>query len=236
MVTQIHVLESQREERFVSLSRSGWLSLQSPAFAGAIMRAGRVIALRTREPVTMEGDDDLRIFGIVRGAVGAYSSHRHQFPVLGTVLFPGQWFGVGPRLIGGGRTMTFITMEDCELLCFGNAEFQQIGSSFPELNDRLAQLAQMMSNYSNEVVAELLIPETDRRIVAVLLRLCERSSGEFSFRLSQAELGEMSNASRDTVNKLVGRLERGGLLTARYGRIAVADYNGLARWFDPDAA
>lgn len=180
----------------------------------------------------MEGDEDLRIFGVVRGAVGTYSSHRHQFPVLGAMLLSGQWFGVGPRFVGGGRKLTFIAMEDTELLCFGNAEFQQVSVSCSDLDDQLAQLAQMMSNYSNLIVAELLIPETDRRIVAVLLRLCEGTSGEFSFRLSQAELGEMSNASRDTVNKLVKRLEQCGLLTTRYGRIVVADYEGLARWFD----
>jgi CRP/FNR family transcriptional regulator, cyclic AMP receptor protein len=235
MVPPILGMDSQRDDRFASLSGSGWLSLQPETFCRAMICSGRVVALGVRQPVTMEGDEDPRIFGVVRGAIGTYSSHRHEFPVLGTVLFPGQWFGLGPRLIGGERTLTFVAMEDSELLCFGPAEFQKIGEIAPDLNDRLAQLAQFMSNYSAQIIAELLIPETDRRIVAVLLRLCERSYGNFSFRLSQAEIGEMSNASRDTVNKLVKRLAQNGLLTVRYGRIEVADYAGLARWFDQAA-
>lgn len=200
------------------------------------MRAGRVLVLRPRETVTSEGDEDPRIFGVSNGTIGTYSSHRHQFPVLGTILVPGQWFGIGPRLIGGGRTLTFIAMENSELLCFGETEWQQIAAVCPELQDRLAQLAQMMSNYSNEIVAELLIPKTERRIVAVLLRLCERSSGEFSFPLSQTQLAEMANASRSSVNTIIKTLENAGLVTAGYGRISVTNHQGLARWYDLAAA
>jgi CRP-like cAMP-binding protein len=185
-----------------------------------------------RDPVSFEGDDDRRIFGILSGTIGCLSGHRHQMPVLGTIIGPGHWFGMGPQLTGTGRILSFVAREPSVLVSLGDAELRCLGESFPDVSQRLAQLAQLQANYIVHVVAELLVPEADRRIAAVLLRLSALETGQASFPVSQSELGEMANASRASVSKALGTLARLGLVAIGYGRIAVPNPAALEAWFD----
>jgi CRP/FNR family cyclic AMP-dependent transcriptional regulator len=82
-------------------------------------------------------------------------------------------------------------------------------------------------------VSDLLIPQADRRIAATLLRLTradedERPEDPRGFRLRQAELGEMANASRQIVNRALSRFAGSGWIALGYQRIAVLDPAALA--------
>jgi CRP-like cAMP-binding protein len=76
----------------------------------------------------------------------------------------------------------------------------------------------------------LLVADTARRIVTVLQRLAIWAAPSTRLPLAQAELAEMSNASRASVSKTVKELERQGLLKVVYGGIEVPDLGALNRW------
>ncbi|MEE4338137.1 Crp/Fnr family transcriptional regulator [Erythrobacter sp.] len=220
------------EGHFAGLFAGAWLSRQPAAFRQHLIAVGRRAFYGRRDPIGFEGDDDRRILGIVSGSIGCLTSHRQHMPVLGTIIGPGQWFGMGPQLIGSERILSFVAREPSELISLGDTELWRLREAFPDLPQRLAGLAQLQSNHIAGLVAELLVPEADRRIAAVLLRLCEPGSGKDSLPLSQSELGEMANASRASVSRTLRVLAQRGLVEVGYGRIAVEDRAGLEAWFE----
>lgn len=220
------------EDRFARLLVGPWLSRQDAAFNQRLIEVARLAVHRAKDPISFEGDDDPRIFGIVSGTIGCLISHRHEIPLLGTIVGPGQWFGLGPQLTRTPRILSFVAREPSVLVSLGDAELGRLGETFPDLPQRLAELAQMHTNYASLVVAELLVPEAERRIAAVLLRLSEPGIGQSGFPVSQSELGEMANASRASVSKALGTLARSGLVEVGYGRIAVLDRANLEAWFE----
>jgi CRP/FNR family transcriptional regulator, cyclic AMP receptor protein len=220
---------------FGQLFAGQWLRDQDASFCQALVRTGRRVSCETGEHITFEGDEDWRFFGVIRGSVGSFGSHRHDTPILGTLLLPGQWFGLNAALAKRPRSLTFVIKEPSELLSFGQREAQLLHDAFPDLSARLSKLSTINFDYTENVVGELLVPKVERRIVAVMLRLCRCTTASPSFPLSQAELAEMANASRGSVNRLLSQLELLGLISAGYGRITVRDPAGLERWFEADA-
>jgi CRP-like cAMP-binding protein len=220
---------------FEALLAGAWLSRQPDDFRASILRHGRVITVRPAETIAYEGDNDQRIFGIMRGAIACYGSHCHDTPMLGTLTMPGQWFGFGTTIGGRPRSLSFTAREASALLCLGPAELTALRAEWPDLATRLGWLTIINTDYTENIVWELLVGRVDRRIVAVLLRLCRSTTAEPSFPLSQSELAEMANASRASVNKLLRSLEHEGLVSAGYGRIMVHDVERLKAWFDRTA-
>lgn len=213
------------------LVRRGWLAAQAEDFRHCIAQHGRLRTLESGEPIAFEGDTDKQFYGIVSGAVSCLRSHRHEAPILATVLFPGQWFGTSPHLTRLPRVLTFTAKEHSVLLCLDPAALDRMRARFPDLSDRLGQLAQMQANYLVDIMSELLIPQTELRIAAVLLRLTGWTDCGHSLPLNQTELAEMANASRASVAKVVKELKAGGLLATNYARIEIRDPDALADWF-----
>lgn len=214
------------------LVQRGWLAGKAEVFRNCILEQGRWRDVPAGGMIAMEGDTDTVIFGIASGVVSAQRSHRHDIPILGSLLFPGQWFGSGPRLAGAPRMMTFAARQDVTLLCLGDAELARVRAHCPDLTDHLAHLAQLQANFAVDCVSELLIPETELRITAVLLRLANLAAPDTILPMAQIELAEMANASRASVGMLIKELKAAGLVTISYGQIEVRDRAALTAWFD----
>jgi CRP-like cAMP-binding protein len=215
------------------LEQRGWLSWHPPAVRAAVLRAGRLLRLGTRETLTTEGDEDPRMYGIVAGFFGCSISHRHDRPVLGTLLGPGDWFGEGPLVDEHGlRHVTYCAMQPCTVLVLNSTAMTDLRAQFADFDRRVAQLAVGQVRYLTEVAAELLIENVADRITAVLLRLCADRPAPVALPLVQAELGEMSNASRNSVSKALRTLSQRGLVSRGYGGIVVPDPAALSRWFE----
>jgi CRP-like cAMP-binding protein len=221
--------ETQMAESLAVLSRKGWLEAQPDDFRRHMVAFGRRRTLESDELVALEGEEDSRMYGILSGAIACSGSHGHDSPILATVLFPGQWFGYGPQLGHLPRILTFHAQTPSVLIAFGNAELQKIRTIVPDFSERLAQLAVLQTNYVAAVATEVLIPDVAKRIVAVLLRLASWSAPQSLVPVSQADLAEMSNTSRQTVSKVLKKLEQNDLIGVRYGGIEVPDVSALAR-------
>jgi CRP/FNR family transcriptional regulator, cyclic AMP receptor protein len=236
VTTETTSLDSQMAESHAALSRKGWLAAQPEEFRRQMIMMGRRRSLASGEVVALEGEDDARMYGILKGAIACSGSHGHDAPILSTVLFPGQWFGYGPQLGDLPRTLTFHAQAPSELLAFGNTELQKIRAVAPDLGERMAQLAVLQTNYAAAIVTEVLIPKSAQRIAAVLVRLANWSAPLTLLPVSQNDLAEMSNASRQTVSKALKKMEHSGLIVQHYGGIDVPNINALARWSDPGGA
>jgi len=217
---------------FRALCEHGWLSDQPPAFREAVLRHGKAKRVTRRRVIAYEGDADPQIFGVASGSVGIYCSHRHDYPRIGTIIGPGKWFGEGPRMAGKPRVLTFIAAETSVLLTLGDSELRAIAKDHPDLPQRLGHLAEANAQFIAFIVSELLVPQTERRMAAVLLRLCEWRKEPIRLALGQSELGEMMNASRASVSRALKRLETRGLLEVGYGTVTVPATAALVHYLE----
>lgn len=85
------------------------------------------------------------------------------------------------------------------------------------------------------IVAELLTPNSDCRIAAVLLRITDNGQSDIDGEqpgapLTQELLGQLANASRRTVARFVTRATRQGWISWRYGQVRILDPRGLERF------
>lgn len=219
-----------RELERVFVAR-GWLSPQPAAFRSRVIGMGRLVRLTRGAPVFHAGDAPGGVYGIVSGAVSVLGGTRWQAPALSHIERAGDWFGHGPLLSGGERILSFVAAEPTVLLQVPLEQLRPQLRSDPEFAARLAQMADASTETVIRVARDLLIPDSSRRLAAVLLRVT--AMGEVppadpqGYAITQSELGEMSNISRFQVNRIIGRLRRAGLIEVGYHSIRLLDVPGL---------
>jgi len=212
-------------------SQRGWLSRQPPPFRTLFIGLGRLIALERGAPVFHMGDESGGVFGVVSGGVAVRGGTPWQSPVLAHILRAGDWFGHGPVLRGGPRTLTFIAAEPTTLLQVPLERLRPRLQGDPDFAARLAQMADASTETVVWAARDLLIPDSARRLAAVLLRVTAMGEvppgdGE-GYALTQADLGEMANISRHHVNRILAMMRRAGWIDVRYNRIRLLDVAAL---------
>jgi CRP-like cAMP-binding protein len=95
----------------------------------------------------------------------------------------------------------------------------------------IGQMADIGTRMLTWIARDLLIPDSSRRLAAVLLRVT--AMGEVppadpsGYVLTQRELSEMANLSRSQVNATLGRFRAAGWIDIGYNRIRLLDVEGL---------
>ena len=218
-----------------TFSGRGWLSLQHADFRQAIIKRGRLLTFRAGEPIFLSGDEAGGIYGIVSGAIGCEVTTLMSGPTLVHIMQMGWWFGEGPMLFGRRRNMTFMALEDATLMLVPLQAVRAIADGDAHAAGVLAQIAEISAVLAIEAGCELLIRDARQRIAAVLLRVTAVLEGVMpgnprGFRITQSQLAEMSNASRNHTNVALLELQAGGYLVLDYGRIAVLEPRRLAHY------
>jgi CRP-like cAMP-binding protein len=212
-------------------SKRGWLSHQPKPFRTRFIGLGRLVSLERAASVFHTGDESGGVFGIVSGGVSVLGGSPWQRPALAHIERAGDWFGHGPVLRGGPRTLTFIASEPTTLLQVPLERLRPRIQGDPDFAVRLAQMADASTETVIRVARDLLIRDSARRLAAVLLRvtaLGEVPPGDDAgYALTQSELGEMANISRHHVNRILRMMRRAGWIAARYNRIRLLDVAAL---------
>ena len=78
-------------------------------------------------------------------------------------------------------------------------------------------------------MGDLLITSGEQRLAAVLVRLADAWEGQppAPIPLSQQLIGQMSNLSRDRVNRFLQHLVKVGCIELRYGSVVITDLAAL---------
>lgn len=212
-------------------SSRGWLERQPPPFRARFISLGRLITLERWAPVFHMGDGSGGVYGIVSGAIGVLGGTFRQLPVLAHIERAGDWFGHGPVLRGGNRSLTFVAVEPSTLLQVPLERLRPQLQNDPDFAARLAQMADASTETVIGVARDLLIGDSARRLAAVLLRVTTAGEvppdNEQGYALTQAQLGEMANISRHHVNRILAMMRRAGWIDARYNRIQLLDVAAL---------
>ena len=207
------------------LTRRGWLSISPALFQREIIDLCTLQSVARGQPVFVAGDGEADVFGTVSGHLDILSRFSASDGHVAHITHPGFWFGFAPLLTGSPRRVTVIARTDAVLAVVRAKRLQRLLKQHPEWWRHLAAAIGEYADITANATSDLMIPENERRVIAVLLRLCAcrfasaDGSPPQEVPLTQAELAAMSNVSRNTLGTILRRLQGEGLIAIGYGKI-----------------
>jgi CRP-like cAMP-binding protein len=215
------------------LLAGGWLAQQTPDFRTRLLALGQLRPFAPGDPVFHAGDAAGGIYGVVAGGFAVEMPTAQGGSVTATIIRPPVWFGYGAHTSRRQRILTYRASEAAWALHVPLPALDELARTLPDASRAIGAVAEFAMDVAIQTVSDLLIRPAEGRIAATLLRVTAAGEGALpddpaGFRLTQAELGEMANASRAVVNRTLGAFERRGWIRSGYQRIAVMDAAALA--------
>jgi CRP-like cAMP-binding protein len=155
---------------------------------------------------------------VVSGRVRISSVSIEGREVILNEIHPGQTFGEVAFLDGSDRTADATALETSRLLVLHRRDFQPFLRERVELCLEVMKLLCQRLRHTTEQVEDLALRSLESRLARVLLALAEStgerdSAGSVTVRtsLSQRELGEITGATRESVNKTLRHWRENGI-------------------------
>jgi CRP-like cAMP-binding protein len=214
------------------LARSWIFSDLSSSEMDALARLAKMRAYRAKQQVVRKGDRGGHIFAVLRGRLKALTpgvGHDAAFNIMG----PGELFGEIAAFDGESRSATVTALEICQLAVIDHAEFHRFLDQHPKVSRKLLSVLARRVRLLTERVEDRAFLDVPARLAKCLVGLADsygKPSAEgrlIQLRLSQQELGDLVDATRESVNKLLRTWKDEGLVTHRADSIVVRDVNGL---------
>jgi CRP-like cAMP-binding protein len=216
------------------LAACGWLAMTDPAFTDAALSVCRWRLLGDGELLSHPQLEEETMFGIAEGHV---VGERHPLGSvdfgLSAVWHVGSWVGFAPLISGAERRGTIRARGDALVAVMAGPVMHRLLAAQPAWWREMAKLPYLVSQIHAGAGQDLLRRDAGDRCLAVLLLLagCRWADPEtarpFVAPVSQQELGERCNLSRNGVIKALRPLADAGLITLGYRRIEVHDARAL---------
>lgn len=171
---------------------------------------------RPDELLLIEEDWGNSVYLIGQGWVKIRSYNQEGKEVTLNILGPGEIFGEMAVLLSSPRSSDVLSLTSVQVGCFPATDFMALVESEPLVGLRLAQL---MARRLQQINRRLRMRESEAiaRVADVLLFLAE-SQGQSSAKgveipkLPQPELASLSGLTRETVSRVLGKLEKKGVI------------------------
>ena len=198
------------------------------------------LAERTRQKAFKRGDTIFRkddpgqhLYVVLEGAVKIALPGEFGQEALVALLRGGEFFGELALFDHGPRSATATALEDTRCALLAGDDFVAFVEANPAAT-RVAfeALAKTVRRLSDRV-EDLIFLDVPSRVAKYLLDLAQvngtNDSGELELALTQDELAAFTGASRVSVNRVLGDLERRELISIRRRKIAIRDPLKLAK-------
>ena len=184
--------------------------------------------------LSLEGSPPKGLFAVLDGQVHLVAAMGTGDEALLHVGGPGFWFGEFGVLTGNQTVVTAIAHTPVRALLLPKSQFDLIVEEDPRSFRYFAEL--IFERYAVLVRAFADIQENTpdtrlRRRLAALVHLQREDrmeAGGVTLGVTQADLSRMIGVSRQTLNRLLGRLQEQGLIDLGFRKIIVPDPRRLA--------
>lgn len=182
------------------------------------------------DTVFRKDDPGTHLYVVLDGAVKIALPGEFGQEALVAIARPGEYFGELALLDRSPRSASVVALEDTRAALLAADDFIAFLESHPAaVRSVLEALARTVRRLSDRV-EDLIFLDVPSRVAKYLLDLANQNGGPTrDLNLTQDELAAFTGASRVSVNRVLGDLERRQLITIRRRRIAILDPEGLAR-------
>ncbi|MEH3038270.1 MAG: Crp/Fnr family transcriptional regulator [Sphingomonas adhaesiva] len=206
---------------------TAWLT---PDASDALSRAMRRRSFAAGAIVYTQGDAGDEMFRVVSGSV-RLSVRRHDGrEIVFLLLRAGDFFGDSSMVDGGPRPQSAEALTAVELDVLSRAAFDELHRADRAYDLALLKLLSTQMRVVSERFAEASLSSLRARVARRILELAPLlRGGGGDVRLSQTEMAAMVGASRQSVNKVLGTMQREGILEIEHGSVGVLDLAAVRR-------
>lgn len=228
-----------RDQGLALLASQGWLAGTSDEFRGLLLPMARWRRFEAGTLVTMGGEEADDMIGVASGVLALTSTLGYPDTPMMHIARAVFWMGYGPILLGGPRVVSAEARSEVWAASFPKARVMPLLDTSPRWSRFFARLLGEYGHIGAMIAADLLIPESERRLAAVLarfggLRVPEGSDAgpaltmaPVSVPVTQAELAAAANLSRNSASNILLAMAERGVVETGYRLIAITDPAGL---------
>jgi CRP/FNR family transcriptional regulator len=190
----------------------------------------RTKTFRRGEMIFRKDDPGTHLYMVLEGGVKIALPGEFGQEALVAIMRPGEFFGELALFDRSPRSASATALEDTRAALLAGDDFLAYLESHPaSFRVVLETLARTIRRLSDRV-EDLIFLDVPSRVAKYLLDLV-RSSGDGTneLTLTQDELAAFIGASRVSVNRVLGDLERREIISIRRRRIAIKDADRLAK-------
>lgn len=218
-------------DAFDVFSRAGWMSKRTEPVRRLLLSHGRPRTFAAGETLYRIGDAPDGLYGLIRGQV-CISIPNDAGSVMDCYMGnPGFWIGDLALLAKSARLVTVTATVPIDVWYLPQTALLDLLRPHPELVADFYALNHMNTATALRLLANLAIPDTQRRLAAWLLFTDEgvRDPGAW-LDASQDQIAMMNAVSLATVRRSLKQLETLGLIELGYSRLRVRDRPGLTEF------
>ena len=182
--------------------------------------------VRSGATIFAKGDPGAALFAVRKGSVKISVPAIDGREAVFNVLHEGEIFGEIALLDGLPRTADAVALTDCELMVIDRRDFLAFVQSEPKVAMRLIELLCARLRFASEHMEEMFFLDVPARLARALLRLSagdtDRKAAE-RVAITQQEISRIVGISRESVNKLLRKWEKHGLVQLERGAVVVRD-------------
>ena len=182
------------------------------------------------DTIFRKDDPGTHLYVVLDGAVKIALPGEFGQEALVAIARQGEYFGELALFDQSPRSATVVALEDTKAALLAAEDFIAFLESHPvAMHAVLEALARTVRRLSDRV-EDLIFLDVPSRVAKYLLDLANQNGGpENELNLTQDELAAFTGASRVSVNRVLGDLERRQLISIRRRRIAILDAAALAK-------
>jgi CRP/FNR family cyclic AMP-dependent transcriptional regulator len=184
--------------------------------------------------IFQKGEEGSSLFIVCKGRVRIYLTSDDGQGREATVRIyrPYSTFGELAVLDGAPRSASAAALDEVSALVLQRADFLQLLRDNFDLVQQILRLLTERVRYTTEYSEQLAFLDVPGRVAAALLQLASvEALGDDSVRLelTQQELADFANTTREWVNRILHAFAEQGLVALERGAVIVLDQAGLRR-------
>lgn len=227
-----------REEGLSILASRGWLAEAPAEFRTQFLSAARWRHVDQGATVTLGGEEKDDVVGLAQGTVAVMSTLGHAGTPTMHLAHAVTWVGYGPLLLDRPRVVTVEARTPLWIAVIPKAKIVPLLDETTLWWRCFTRLLAEYGDISAMIASDLLIRQSDRRLAATILRLAghripgAQSGGDVRLPVTQAELADAANLSRNAAGTILRALAAKGFIETDYRGIVVLDRAGLQRFVE----
>jgi len=198
-----------------------------------LAKYAKVKTYKNREAICHRGDLGSQMFVIANGRVTLHTDSDDGKELGFGFLNQGDIFGEIALLDGGVRTATVKAIELTELLVIERRDFLPFLEKTPKAAVQLLSTMAARLRTTDEHFEDIFFRNLPGRLAKKFLGLAEdygnetENGIEIELKLSQGEIGKLTGATRESVNKQMRAWEADGLIDCAKGYITIKEVEKL---------